>query len=28
LTDSEIAPDVDKGRSAVTRVGTGRCTPG
>lgn len=27
LTDAEIAPDVDSGRSATTQVGTGGCTP-
>jgi S1-C subfamily serine protease len=28
LTDGEIAPDVNQGRGADARVGTGGCTPG
>jgi S1-C subfamily serine protease len=28
LTDSEIAPDVEAGRSADQPVSTGGCTPG
>ena len=28
LTDQEIAPDANAGRSATVQVGTGRCTPG
>jgi S1-C subfamily serine protease len=28
LTDGEIAPDVNQGRTATAHVSTGRCTPG